>query len=188
LPSARPRVLLIDEIDKGDIDLPNDLLHVFERGYFDIPELQRLSNQSAPVEVRPWDISEGQYDERVPIFQGRVHCREFPFVIMTSNEEREFPPAFLRRCLRLTIPQPSASKLARIVEAQMSGEQLTAEQRRQRAELIGAFLNRRSRAELATDQLLNALYLSLSGTDLDGEGKSKLLDAVWQSLSAGETS
>ena len=42
LPTHTPRALLIDEIDKADIDLPNDLLNVFERGEFDIPELARL--------------------------------------------------------------------------------------------------------------------------------------------------
>ena len=43
LPSSRPRALLIDEIDKSDIDLPNDLLHIFEEGEFLIPELQRIA-------------------------------------------------------------------------------------------------------------------------------------------------
>ena len=41
LPSPIPRVLLVDEIDKSDLDLPNDLLSVFEDGYFRIPELLR---------------------------------------------------------------------------------------------------------------------------------------------------
>jgi hypothetical protein len=41
LPSLYPRVLLIDEIDKSDINLPNDLLHLFEEGRFQIPELVR---------------------------------------------------------------------------------------------------------------------------------------------------
>ncbi len=36
-PPNRPRVLLIDEIDKSDIDLPNDLLNIFEEGEFEIP-------------------------------------------------------------------------------------------------------------------------------------------------------
>ncbi|MCZ9339185.1 MoxR family ATPase, partial [Streptomyces sp. TRM76130] len=40
LPSDTPRVLLIDELDKSDIDLPNDLLNVLEEGEFPIPELQ----------------------------------------------------------------------------------------------------------------------------------------------------
>ena len=41
--------MLIDEIDKSDIDLPNDLLNVFERGEFDIPELARMG---ADIQVR----------------------------------------------------------------------------------------------------------------------------------------
>src|SRR5262249_51408118 len=45
LPRPRPRVLLIDEIDKSDVDLPNDLLHVFEEGAFEVPELVRLADR-----------------------------------------------------------------------------------------------------------------------------------------------
>ena len=45
LPSDKPRVLLIDEIDKSDIDLPNDLLTIFEEGRFEIPELVRLKKE-----------------------------------------------------------------------------------------------------------------------------------------------
>ena len=45
LPADKPRVLLIDEIDKSDIDLPNDLLHVLEDGEFTIPELERVANE-----------------------------------------------------------------------------------------------------------------------------------------------
>ncbi|MFM6433610.1 MAG: AAA family ATPase, partial [Dolichospermum sp.] len=51
LPSEKPRVLLIDEIDKSDIDLPNDLLHIFEEGEFEIPELRRIADKIAQVEV-----------------------------------------------------------------------------------------------------------------------------------------
>ncbi|MDW6064019.1 MoxR family ATPase [Streptomyces sp. FXJ1.4098] len=53
-PAGHPRVLLIDELDKGDIDLPNDLLTVFEDGAFEIPELSRLASASgeARAEVR----------------------------------------------------------------------------------------------------------------------------------------
>ncbi len=43
-PVVYPRILLIDEIDKSDIDLPNDLLHLFEEGEFEIPELARLES------------------------------------------------------------------------------------------------------------------------------------------------
>ena len=44
--------------------------------------------------------------------RGRVRCRAFPFVVLTSNGEREFPPAFLRRCVRLKLP-PSRPRAAR---------------------------------------------------------------------------
>src|SRR5262249_6461132 len=44
VPSDRPRALLIDEIDKSDVDLPNDLLHVLENGWFEIAELVRVAS------------------------------------------------------------------------------------------------------------------------------------------------
>ncbi|NJN24039.1 MAG: hypothetical protein HC810_06115 [Acaryochloridaceae cyanobacterium RL_2_7] len=52
MPSKRPRVLLIDEIDKGDIDLPNDLLCLFEEGGFNIKELARLKQEFPQVNVQ----------------------------------------------------------------------------------------------------------------------------------------
>lgn len=54
-PRPRPRVLLVDEIDKSDIDLPNDLLHVFEEGSFEIPELARVAARTPEVTVLPAD-------------------------------------------------------------------------------------------------------------------------------------
>ncbi|KYC37802.1 hypothetical protein WA1_04630 [Scytonema hofmannii PCC 7110] len=51
LPSNFPRVLLIDEIDKSDINLPNDLLNLFEEGEFEIPELARLSKKLSDQKV-----------------------------------------------------------------------------------------------------------------------------------------
>lgn len=52
LPSKTPRVLLIDEVDKSDIDLPNDLLHVFEEGEFKISELFRIADEKEVVTVQ----------------------------------------------------------------------------------------------------------------------------------------
>src|SRR5262249_1730900 len=82
LPSRMPRVLLIDEIDKSDIDLPNDLLNIFEEGEFEIPELARIPEENQPVEVREY-----QSDNKVKINKGKVQCTTFPFVVMTSNGE-----------------------------------------------------------------------------------------------------
>ena len=152
LPSQQPRVLLIDEIDKSDIDLPNDLLNIFEEGQYEIPELARLSDSHQKVPVLAHDSQ-----TRVAITAGKIICEEFPFVLITSNGERELPPAFLRRCLRLDIVEPNAEKLARIVHAHFAADLPGAENL---AGLIALFEQRRTdQGYLATDQLLNAVYL-----------------------------
>src|SRR6266571_5259395 len=110
LPVKYPRVLLIDEIDKSDIDLPNDLLNIFEEGEFEISELVRASKKDPIVSVMPADGKDDQ--DRVPIKKGRVECRAFPIIVLTSNGERTFPPAFLRRCLQLRMRLPNREKLA----------------------------------------------------------------------------
>ncbi|MEY2979336.1 MAG: AAA family ATPase [Prochlorotrichaceae cyanobacterium] len=162
LPSAKPRVLLIDEVDKSDIDLPNDLLHIFEEGSFSIPELERIADQpqakEIPVKTAYRDRYEANYkaNTTTTIYEGVVECQEFPLVIMTSNDEREFPPAFLRRCLRLDMGQPDSDRLKQIVETQL-GADLKAEAEK----LIDYFRQRRDEGDgnLATDQLLNAVFL-----------------------------
>ena len=146
-----------------------------------------LGLSSKEIAVLPDDGKDEK--DRVPIHKGEVRCRAFPFVVLTSNGERDFPPPFLRRCLRLNIPQPSPTKLEKIVEAHLPSASLTPEQRDLQGKLIKNFLTRRGeKDDLATDQLLNALYLSLSGTELRGDGKSRLLDALWKYLSSWESS
>ncbi len=172
LPRRRPRVLLIDEIDKSDIDLPNDLLTIFEDGEYTIPELTRLAEREPEVEVASADAG-----ARVVIRHGHVRCREFPFVVLTSNGEREFPPAFLRRCIRLRLPPPSAQQLARIVEAHL-GDDATAAS----GPIIERFLAARDFGDIATDQLLNAIYLMGRHTDGDVHGRERVLNLLLQSL------
>ena len=152
----KPRVLLIDEIDKSDIDLPNDLLNIFEEGEFDIPELARIANKDDKDDRNKLNnITVKTYDNQTAtIFKGKVKCQEFPFVILTSNGEREFPPAFLRRCLRLDLPQPSAEELKKIVKAHLGNDIIG-----QAEKVIDQFLQRRDKGDLATDQLLNAIYI-----------------------------
>ncbi|MFE2374843.1 AAA family ATPase [Streptomyces sp. NPDC059398] len=169
VPSSTPRALLIDEMDKGDVDLPNDLLTVFEEGVFDIAELTRLPEDMADVEVQNLD-----HRGTVLVHQGLVQCAEFPVVVITSNGERDFPPAFLRRCVRLDLPVPDEERLRAIVAAHLGDEAL-----REAEDLIEVFLRRRAPGELATDQLLNAVFLRAGGIDLDAEG---LLDAVLHQL------
>ena len=85
-------VLLIDEIDKADIEFPNDLLQELDRMEFHVYET----------------------DETI-----RANVR--PIVVITSNNEKELPDAFLRRCFFHYIRFPDADTLARIVEVHYPG-------------------------------------------------------------------
>ena len=114
-PKSVPRVLLIDEFDKSDINLPNDLLNLFEEGQFEIPELARIAKDADRVQVRTYD------GQDVFVKAGQVKCVSFPFIVLTSNGERDFPPAFLRRCLRLTMADPDKSALAEMVKGPFGG-------------------------------------------------------------------
>ncbi len=88
---ARP-VLLIDEIDKADIEFPNDLLLELDR-----------------MEFHVYETGETVRAERRPV------------VIITSNNEKELPDAFLRRCFFHYIRFPDADTMARIVEVHYPG-------------------------------------------------------------------
>ena len=86
--SAEQRpVLLIDEIDKADIEFPNDLLLELDRMEFDVYETGE-----------------------------RVKARQRPVVIITSNNEKELPDAFLRRCFFHYIRFPDKAEMQAIVK------------------------------------------------------------------------
>jgi MoxR-like ATPase len=172
LPRSRPRVLLIDEIDKCDIDLPGDLLHVFERGWYEIPELVRERDRD--VKVRRADGAE------VWVRNGKVRCHEFPVIVLTSNEEREFPAAFRRRCLHIKLELPGGEDLIEIAR-----EKLRTEPGQAALELVGEFEDERGDdgRMLATDQLLNALYLRLPEQGLSDEDFRSVRNIVLASLS-----
>lgn len=85
--AARRPVLLIDEIDKADIEFPNDLLHELDQMSFYVHETGE-----------------------------QVRAIERPIVIITSNNEKELPDAFLRRCFFHYIRFPDTALLQQIVE------------------------------------------------------------------------
>lgn len=87
-----PCVLLIDEIDKADIEFPNDLLRELDRMEFHVYETRQL-----------------------------VKARHRPLVIITSNNEKELPDAFLRRCFFHYIQFPDPSTMQRIIEVHYPG-------------------------------------------------------------------
>lgn len=102
-----PHPLLIDEVDKSDLDFANDLLNIIEEGKYEIPEIRRLGQEEVTLQ--------DYYGEKAKVRNGRIECGQFPFVVMTSNGEREFPPPFLRRCIRLMIEPPDKKQLSDIV-------------------------------------------------------------------------
>lgn len=186
LPSLLPRVLLIDEIDKADPQLPNELLHLFEEGEFDIPELTRerrhLSQNPGKHQARePWSLatadllpqdsgpSEGSGWERrveprpVAVKRVPVRCCAFPIVVMTSNDERDFSPAFKRRCIRISMPTPKSEQLKQILRCHFNrlGEEFWSTHQDKLDAVIADFMREghQDRRDRATDQLLNFLHL-----------------------------
>jgi len=89
-------VLLLDEIDKADPDVPNDLLEVLDVGRFQVDEL----------------------DEPLTI-HANVHR---VLLMLTSNGERELPPAFLRRCVVLRLENPTEDWLVTIANDRFGKE------------------------------------------------------------------
>ena len=181
LPSKRPRVLIIDEIDKSDINLPNDLLNLFEEGKFEIPELARIAKEDdSEVEVRTYD----GFD--VPIRKGKVSCHNFPLIILTNNGERDFPPPFLRRCLRLTMPyDPDATALKEIVKAHLGSDVLTKDEAKI-TKLIEKFIELRDGGDIATDQLLNAVYIVTRNLKPESTDEQELTDLLLKYLTSAE--
>ena len=89
-------VLLIDEIDKADIEFPNDLLQELDRMSFDVYETHE-----------------------------RIEAKERPIVVITSNNEKELPDAFLRRCFFHYIKFPDTETMREIIEVHFPGIQKT---------------------------------------------------------------
>ena len=87
-------VLLIDEIDKADIEFPNDLLQELDRMEFDVYETGE-----------------------------RIAAKERPIVVITSNNEKELPDAFLRRCFFHYIKFPDPETMRAIVDVHFPGIQ-----------------------------------------------------------------
>jgi MoxR-like ATPase len=166
-------VLLVDELDKSDIDLPNDLLHVLENGSYDVPELVRDAADTARVHT-------SDPGGRAEVRDGRVECREFPVVVITSNGEREFPAAFRRRCLPLEMRTPSREQLLAMVEGHLGTRPRGTE------DLVDLFVQRvQAGGTHSLDQLLNAVQMTTAGGfQADGDGR-KLVEMLLRDLAKG---
>jgi MoxR-like ATPase len=136
--SDTPSIVLIDEIDKADIEFPNDLLRELDRMEFYVYETQQV-----------------------------IRAKHRPTVITTSNNEKELPDAFLRRCFFHYIRFPDEETLARIVDVHFPG----IKPRLVRAALTQFFEIREApglRKKPSTSEVLDWLKLLLS-EDLDPE-------------------
>lgn len=91
-------VVILDEIDKASRDFPNDLLREIEDLAFRVPELSRRGASQA--------------DPGTP---GGIAADRRPIVVVTSNEERQLPDAFLRRCVFHEIAFPDETTMMQIV-------------------------------------------------------------------------
>jgi MoxR-like ATPase len=202
LPWERPRVVLIDEIDKCDMSLPNELLDLFEEGEFDIPELVREAKQ-LKQEAKA-NVATADPGGEALIRMGRVICREFPLILLTSNGEREFPAAFNRRCLRLRMPEPSGDVevLRQIVRNHLC-RGIEPEKQENLLKLadadLQAFAERFVEADgrpaalspdLSVDQLLNLVYVLHSDAGeaggLDTASAARLRDLLLQALGSAD--
>jgi MoxR-like ATPase len=175
--ASAPRALLVDEIDKSDVDLPNDLLDVLDTGRFRIPELERL-RKNEPIPIKAVD------GEVIPITGGDVVFSEFPLMVMTSNGERDFPGPFLRRCVQFELDEPSRDELAGIVAAHFPTlVEKDGNVSPKALDLIGKFIQQRDSMALATDQVLNAFQvIHNSGLVFTAEEENELLKTIFQKL------
>jgi MoxR-like ATPase len=131
-------VLLIDEIDKADIEFPNDLLRELDRMEFYVYETRQL-----------------------------IKARHRPIIVITSNNEKELPDAFLRRCFFHFIRFPDEATMQRIVEVHYPGLK-----KELLAEALGSFFKLRDTPGLkkkpSTSELLDWIKL-LVAEDIDPE-------------------
>ena len=90
--------MLIDEIDKADPSLPNTLLEVLGNGGFEVPGVDLIDGKAA-VGAQS-HVEQGTQAAETPSSASSIGYPP-PLVIITSNDERELPAAFVRRCLVL---------------------------------------------------------------------------------------
>jgi MoxR-like ATPase len=154
---SRRSVVLIDEIDKAPRDFPNDMLNEIEHFYFKIPELQNRSVE-APRDRRP-------------------------FVVITSNSEKDLPDAFLRRCVFHHIEFPDEKRLEEIVVGRMGTSMASTPFLRKAVGLFQAIRDGKLRKKPATAELLGWI-LAMRHAAPDTEDPLADPAVVTQTLSA----
>jgi len=158
--SSEQAVLLIDEIDKADIEFPNDLLQELDRMEFYVYETKQL-----------------------------IKSRQRPIVIITSNNEKELPDAFLRRCFFHYIQFPDLETMDRIVRVHYPEIK-----RRLLKEALESFFDLREvpglKKKPSTSELLDWIKLLLSEDispeDLREDNQRKVIPKLYGALLKNE--
>ena len=153
-------VLLIDEIDKADIEFPNDLLRELDRMEFFVYETQQL-----------------------------ITARNRPIIVITSNNEKELPDAFLRRCFFHYIKFPDRETMERIVDVHFPKLKKTL-----LSEALNAFYKVREvpglKKKPSTSELLDWIKLLLAedipAEALRAEGHRKAIPPLYGALLKNE--
>ncbi|HXO68235.1 MAG TPA: MoxR family ATPase [Bradyrhizobium sp.] len=111
--SPHRRTVLVDEIDKAQRDLPNDLLRELDQARFEIPEIDLISDSlHARAEEEHQNLRRNM----------QAPTKERPLVIITSNVERQLPDAFLRRCVFYYVAFPANERLVEILNGRFGIE------------------------------------------------------------------
>lgn len=158
--SEEQPVLLIDEIDKADIEFPNDLLRELDRMEFYVYETKKL-----------------------------VKAKHRPIIVITSNNEKELPDAFLRRCFFHYIKFPDQDTMSDIVDVHFPNLKKDL-----LAEALNAFYKVRDvrglKKKPSTSELLDWIKLLLAEEippeALRGEGKSSAIPPLYGALLKNE--
>ncbi|MCI3272430.1 AAA family ATPase [Streptomyces cylindrosporus] len=168
LPHRAPRVLLIDQLDRAEIALPEDLCTVLAAGGFTVPDgVGRVATDDDPAAA-------------VPLHGGVVRCHAFPVVVITGTGARDLPFDLVRRCVRLRLERPGPETLRAIAAARFPPGAPGSPA----ADVVQAFLDRAVHAEgPVVERLLDALHLSASGvlrSLADGDTFQSAVDALWE--------
>ncbi len=148
---AMPAVVLIDEIDKADPDVPNDLL---------VP----VGSMTFTVADTGQPVTSVAYDK--------------PLLCITTNEERDLPPAFLRRCVGLRLPDPDENRLIQIARAHFPD----ADTRRARTIAKQFVLSDAGDLQPTRTRASTAEYLDAIQASLELEVNPSPKNKTWQSI------
>lgn len=185
---AKPPVVLLDEIDKADLDFSNDLLQEIENFYIEIPEGIDVTKRVKKYLKAEEDVKNCLAYNK-PTENGRytisANPELKPIIIITSNDERELSDAFLRRCVFYYIELPGREKLNKIATNYLSYSGVRSPNPKLIEALVDKFLEikqemeRHSAEKLPyTSEMLDWIYLMDSKYTSPEDLKAKLKEGA----------